>query len=160
MTLPPRQAARALFPCPADGARAAINPPGFAWWRAPGAGYRLTIQNAAGRVVYHSTPLPDPVHLPSQTLPPGGYHWDVEACDTQGRVLARRGIWRITVPAGPPELPKALLVRVPEAHPRYIFLKPGRNLPPDVQEAADRALKIKITARCRSASGQQEEFIL
>jgi hypothetical protein len=139
---PDRQSPRALFPTPADRATVAINPPGFAWWRAPGAAqYRLVIPG-----VYQSPLLPDPVHLPSVTLPAGEHRWDVEACDASGKVVARRGIWRFTVPNGVPDLPwqdpKALLARVPEKHPRYIV--PAAGLTPELKEAADKALKAPL----------------
>lgn len=124
---PVKQPPRALFSTPADGAVAALNPPGFAWWRAPGAAaYRIQIM-LGSRPVYSSGGLPDPVHLPTRTLPPGSYSWDVEALDAQGLVIARRGVQRFTIPAGLPELPwedpKIILARVPDSHPRYIFLK-------------------------------------
>ena len=119
---------RVLFPQPADGAAAAINPPGFAWWRAQGAArYRLSIRDRAGRKVYESPLLENPVHLPSSVLPPGEYSWDVEACNAAGDALARRGAWRFQVPGGlrefPWQDPKRLLARVPGTHPRYMFLR-------------------------------------
>jgi hypothetical protein len=119
---------RVLFPQPLDAAAAAINPPGFAWWRAPGAAsYRLEIRDRAGRRVYEAAGLPDPVHLPAAVLPPGEYAWDVEACDAEGKALARRGAWRFHLPAGLPEFPwidaPTLLARVPGSHPRYMFLR-------------------------------------
>ena len=125
---PERQAERALFPAPADGAAPAINPPGFAWWRAGGAeSYRLEVRDSAGKVAYEAAGLKDPVHLPARTLAPGEYSWDVEACDAAGRVVARRGAWRFRIAKGLPELPwedpAALLARVPQARPRYVFLR-------------------------------------
>lgn len=158
---PATQPERALFPTPLDGATVGINPPGFAWWRAPGAAsYRLTIVDAAGRAVYQASDLIDPVHLPSRTLTPGDYGWDVEALDKQGRVMARCGRQRFTIPAGVPELrwedPKAILARVPAEHPRLIFLK--QELPrireslsagrkqawEPLKRAAERALSTKL----------------
>ena len=92
---------RALFPQPADGAEAAINPPGFGWWRAAGAAaYRLIVRTASGKSAYEAAGLKDPVHLPDRALPPGDYTWDVEALDAAGKVLARRGAWRFRVPKG------------------------------------------------------------
>ncbi len=119
---------RALFPQPQDGETVSINPPGFAWWRAPGAAmYRLLIWNERGEEVYQAPYLRDPVHLPARPLSPGEYCWDVEACDPDDRVLAKRGVWRFRVPEGVTEFPwiepAEILARVPEGHPRYIFLR-------------------------------------
>ncbi len=152
---------RALFPCPPNGATAGVNPPGFAWWRAEGAtSYRLIVRNSSGRTVYEADRLLDPVHLPNRTLPPGDYSWDVEALDSSGSVLARRGVWRFSVPADVPELPwedpQKLLARVPDVRPRYIFL--AAELPriretlkatrrrawEEVKARADRALKLPL----------------
>src|SRR5688572_13282693 len=102
---PGKMPPRALFPTPADGAAVGINPPGFAWWRAQGAAsYRLIITGGDARPVYQSGAVPDPVHLPNRTLPPGDYRWDVEALDAAGKVIARRGAWKFTMPAGVPQL--------------------------------------------------------
>jgi hypothetical protein len=158
---PAKQAERALFPTPLDGATVGINPPGFAWWRAPGAAaYRLVISDSAGRQVYEAGGMPDPVHLPSRVLLPGEYGWDVEALDKQGRATARRGRQRFTIPSGVPELPwedsKAILARVPASHPRLIFLT--KDLPrireslsagrkqawEALKRAAERALSTKL----------------
>ncbi len=119
---------RVLFPQPRDGDTVAINPPGFAWWKAPRAAqYRLNIWNDAGQEAYTAPYLTDPVHLPRVALPPGEYCWDVEACDASDRVLARRGVWYFRVPEGLTEFPWAepssILDRVPGGHPRYIFLR-------------------------------------
>ncbi|MEK7408073.1 MAG: DUF4962 domain-containing protein [Acidobacteriota bacterium] len=158
---PDRQPARALFAQPPERAAASINPPGFAWWRAQGAStYRLLVRNAAGKTVYEAADLTDPVHLPARTLEPGDYRWDVEACDPSGTVLARRGEWRFRVPKGLPELPwedpKAILARVPDTHPRHVFLKDelprlrqslssSRRLVWEaVKRAADRALHLPL----------------
>ena len=123
---------RALFPCPADGMTVGVNPPGFAWWPAGGAAsYRLTVQDSRGRVVYEGRTDKDPVHLPSRAFPSGEYQWDVEALDGKGNSIAKRGVWKFTIPEGVPELPwedpKSILTRVPVSHPRYIFL--GEDLP-------------------------------
>jgi len=158
---PQRQPERALFPCPAPGSLVGVNPPGFAWWSPVGAAsQRLLVRDRAGKVVYQAEGLKDPVHLPDRTLAPGEYTWDVEALDARGEVAARRGVWAFTVPAGIPELPwedpKRILARVPESHPRYIFL--AEDLPAvratlqttrradwlQVKAQADRALKIPL----------------
>ena len=120
---------RVLFPQPLDGARAAVNPPPFAWWKAQGAAtYRLGVWNEAGTQVLDAPYLKDPVYLSSECLPPGHYAWNVEACDTVGdTVLARRGFWYFDVPEALPEFPweepAAILERVPGGHPRYVFLR-------------------------------------
>jgi len=124
---PEEAAARALFPTPKDVAVVGVNPPGFAWWRAEGAGeYRLTIYDAAKRPAYEAVKLTDPVHVPAETLPAGEYTWNVEALDGAGRTIASRGAWRFRVPEGVPEMPwrnpLALLGQVPEKRPRYIFM--------------------------------------
>lgn len=161
---PGQQAERALFPTPADGAAPAINPPGFAWWRAPGAAtYRLEIRDASGRMAYEAAGLPDPVHLPARVLPPGDYAWEVEACDGSGRALARRGVWKFRLEKDLPELPwvdpKTLLARVPDTHPRYVFLKDmlqevrrslssGRRAAWEaLRQTAERALKTPLPKR-------------
>ena len=118
---------RVLFPQPADGAVAASSPPGFAWWRAPGAAnYRVGIWNRAGQQVWQAVGLKDPVNLPRIVLEPGEYAWNVEACDSRENILARRGFWFFRVPEGaaefPWEDPAAILARVPDSHPRYMFL--------------------------------------
>ena len=125
---PEIQPQRALFPCPVDGAAAGVNPPGFAWWRAQGAAsYRLVVRDGAGRTVCEAANLKDPVHLPDRILAPGEYCWDVEALDSNGAVVARRGEWRFRVPKGVPELAwedaARILSRAPAEHSRYIFLK-------------------------------------
>ncbi|MGC8795064.1 MAG: DUF4962 domain-containing protein, partial [Bryobacteraceae bacterium] len=157
---PAEQPERATFMQPADGAEVAVNPPGFAWWRAAGASaYRLILTGAGGKTVYESEPHPDPLHLPSRALPPGDYFWDVEALDAGGRVVARRGRWRFRVPRGVPELawedPPRLLARVPDGHPRYVFPKENldkvratlnttrREAWEAIRRAADRALKTR-----------------
>jgi len=158
---PDRRLARALFPQPADGFEVGINPPGFAWWRAAGASsYRLLVRNGAGKVVYEAAGLKDPVHLPTRTLPPGEYSWDVEACDEAGAAIARRGWGRFRVPRRLPELvweePQAVLARVPDTHPRYVFLRgelphvrrslgAGRRAAWEaVKQAAERALRAPL----------------
>lgn len=152
---------RALFPCPADGSEAGVNPPGFAWWRAEGAAsYRVVIRGDSGRTVYEADQLKDPVHLPVRTLPPGDYTWDVEAISGNGATIARRGVQRFTVPSGAPELPwedpKTILARVPDGRPRYIFLKADlprireslkttrRRAWEDVRARAEQALKLPL----------------
>lgn len=127
-SFPGAKAERALFPGPVQGAVVGVNPPGFAWWRAKGAKhYILSIFDHGGRTAYRSKELADPVHLPARLLPPGDYTWDVEALDLNGTVIAKRGTWRFTVPAGIPELPwvepKEILARLPSEHPRYVFWK-------------------------------------
>ncbi len=158
---PAGQPERALFPQPAEGTVAGINPPGFAWWRAEGASsYRLLVRDAAGKIVYEAADLKDPVHLPSRALPPGEYGWDVEARDPSGATLARRGWWRFRVPEKLAALawedPKAILARVPDTHPRYVFLREelphvrqslsaGRRAAWEaVKQAADRALRTPL----------------
>jgi len=158
---PQRQPERALLMQPPEGAEVAINPPGFAWWRAPGAaGYRLLVRDAAGKSAYESPLLRDPVHLPTRTLPPGEYLWDVEALGPAGGLLGRRGWWRFRVAKGLPELawedPQRILARVPDHHPRYVFagdqlarvratLKTTRREAWEaVRRAADRALKVSL----------------
>ena len=127
--------------------------------------YRLKIKAAGGRLVYRAGELNDPVHLPAETLAPGEYYWDVEACDAAGRALTRRGWWKFSVPADLPELPwedpRAILARVPEEHPRYVFLKEelprlrrslqdGRRRAWEaIQEGAGRAMKTPLPERPR-----------
>ncbi len=117
---------RALVPCPGNEESVRVNPPGFAWWRARGAStYRLSVQDASGAVVFEAADLKDPVCLPDKTFPRGAYRWNVEAVDASGKVLDRRGEWRFEVtgqlPSLPWEDPRALIARLPGAHPRYIF---------------------------------------
>ncbi len=121
-----------LFPTPRDGAAVGINPPGFGWWRAPGASmYRLNIWNEVGHQVYTAPYLKDPVHLPDRVFPAGEYVWNVEASDASEKVLARRAFWRFVIPEGVPEFPweapAVILARLPDTHPRYIF--PRDSLP-------------------------------
>jgi hypothetical protein len=122
----------------------------------PGAaGYRVRIGDTAVSPV-----LKDPAWLPDKVLRPGDYEWDVEALDSSGKVIARRGAWKFRVPAGIPELPwedpAKLLARVPASHPRYIHL--ARDLKAlrgtlgttrraaweNLKRAADRALKAPL----------------
>ena len=119
---------RGLFPCPANGATAGVNPPGFGFWRVQGAaGYKVTVLDAAGNAACESETVPDPVWLPGTTLRPGKYRWDVSALDSRGNSIARRGEWRFTIPQGAPELPwvdpKELLARMPPGHPRHVYLE-------------------------------------
>lgn len=89
--------------------------------------YRLLIWDEDGREVYQAPYLSDPVHLPARPLPPGDYCWDVEACDRNDRVLVKRGVWRFRLPEGLTEFPwvapAEILARVPDTHPRYMFLR-------------------------------------
>jgi hypothetical protein len=158
---PSNQPQQALFPCPPDGAPVGVNPPGFAWWQAEGASeYRLIVHSGAGKPVIRAAQIKDPVYLPARTLPPGDYQWDVEALDATGNVLARRGMWRFTVPHNLPELPwedpKDLLKQMPDSHPRYIFLEDDlprirrslnqsrRRAWEAVKQLAERALKVPL----------------
>ena len=158
---PAVQPERALYPCPLNGTTVGVTPPGFAWWSARGAAsYSITVKDSGGGVVHAAQGLTDPEHLPAKVLPAGDYVWDVEAFDKSGASIARRGEWRFRVPRGVPELPweqpKSILARLPEGHPRYIFLK--EDLPKlratlattrradwlKVKAAADKALKIPL----------------
>ena len=123
---------RLLFPTPDDGAVVDISPPGLAWLPAEGAaGYRVEMRKAGGDVVYEKETGADPVHLPDQALAPGAYTWDVIALDNNGKATARRGVQSFTVADGVPELPWAppetLLSRVPQRHPRLLYME--RDLP-------------------------------
>lgn len=134
---------RALFPQPRDGETVLLTPPGFAWWRAAGAElHRVVVTDARGSELYRSPLLADPVHLPDRTFPPGEYRWDVEACDGQGRVLARRGAWRFRIAADAAALPwmapEQILARVPDQHPRYIFV---RDALPEIRRSLDAGRK-------------------
>lgn len=142
---PPVPAARALFPCPAEGAVCDVNPPGFAWWRAQGAAaYRLIVRNGAGATVLQSPALPDPVHVPDHLLPSGDYTWDVEALDAKSAVMATRGRWKFSVSANAVPMPwqdaKKILVKAAADHPRLLPLPPGKRTSP----WADRALKTAL----------------
>lgn len=158
---PDKQPERALFPQPANGTDASINPPGFAWWRAQGApSYRLLVRDAGGKLVYEAAGLNDPVHLPDRTFQPGEYSWDVEACDAAGKALATRGPWSFRIGKALPELawedPKTILARVPDTHPRYVFLKDklpqirrslqaGRRRAWEaIRQSAEQALKVPL----------------
>lgn len=148
---------RAVFPQPQNGEIVAINPPGFAWWRAPGAAmYRLLIWDEMGREVYQAPYLTDPVHLPAQPLAPGEYCWDVEACDRDDRVLAKRGVWHFVVPDDAPQFPwiapEEILTRVPDSHPRYMFL---REALPEIR----RSLQAGRRAAWNSVRSNAERFL-
>ena len=63
------------------------------------------MSTASGKKAYEAAGLKDPVHLPDHALPAGDYTWDVEALNSAGKMLARRGAWKFRVPKGLVELP-------------------------------------------------------
>ncbi len=117
----------ANFNRPADGAALDVSPPGFCWWRAgprDAVRYQLTISESSGRVVYQSPIVADPVHVPTQVLPPGDYTWTVAAIvDEQvAATLGPRSFQILKDAYALPWIPPAqLLRRVPAAHPRLLF---------------------------------------
>jgi hypothetical protein len=116
------------IPRPVDGENVAINPPGFVWNPAEGASsYRIEICDSQGQEIYATHSITDPLHLPDQKLSPGGYEWDLAALDQNGKMLGQRGKQKFIVPNDAPILPwvppNDLLSRVPDEHPRLIFLK-------------------------------------
>jgi len=160
MTFTTERPDRMLFPQPLDGATVEITPPGLTWLPAEGAsGYRVEIRREAGGLVYTSDVGCDPVHVPGCVLAPGDYAWDVVALGEGGLEGARRGEHRFSVAEGVAELPwvdaKVLLSRVPEGHPRLLYLREdlssirttlGRTRVHSWQaclEAADRALDVE-----------------
>ncbi|MBT4140575.1 MAG: DUF4962 domain-containing protein, partial [Candidatus Latescibacteria bacterium] len=119
---------RLLFPAPNDGATVQITPPGLAWLPDEAAAdYRVEIQMACGQVVYEKSVGSDPCHLPDQVMPAGDYTWDVIALDANGKEIARRGVQTFTIAEDVPELPwvdpQELIDRVPNGHPRLLYLR-------------------------------------
>lgn len=125
---PDRRPPRASFIQPADGATLGVSPPGFAWWRAGERGrcrYRLYITSSAGKALYESPPLDDPVHVPTKTLPAGRYVWRAVAVDDRGRSLdadiKRQFAIERGAPAHPWVDPAGLLANVRAQRPRLLF---------------------------------------
>lgn len=144
---------RMLFPTPADGATVGISPPGLAWLPDEAAAdYRVEIHTERGGRVYEQVVGSDPVHLPDQVLAPGDYTWDVAALDADGTETARRGAQRFTIAEGVPGLPwtdpEILLSRVPEGHPRLLYLKADM---PAVRASLNTARR-RSWAQCREAA--------
>lgn len=130
VAFPDTQPRNGNFNRPLPGQVLDISPPGFCWWRAgprDAVFYVLSIQAADGGEVYRSARLRDPVDVPDRVLPPGMYHWTVEAVNTSGDVLATRPAQSFTITDNPHALPwvdpKALLAKVPGGHPRLLFTK-------------------------------------
>ncbi len=143
-----------------------ISPPGFCWWRAAPRdeiSYRLRIESVSGEMVYQSSLLNDPVHVPDRILPPGDYRWIVDALGDKGQVVATRTAQNFSIAENAFELPwvdaKELLSRVPEDHPRLLF--PAAKLPEirasldgsrseayaDLIKVADQALELELMAK-------------
>ena len=115
-----------LFARPRDGAALSISPVGLAWLPCPKArDYQVDIFESNGSRIYSQRVGSDPVHLPDRAFPAGDYVWDVTAFNEQGTDLARRGRRSFTILPGAAQLPwidpKALLSRVPAAHPRILY---------------------------------------
>jgi len=132
MSFPERRPDRACFPRPREDAEVDINPPGFCWWRAENAAsYRFVLEDTNGRLLHEAPGLIDPVHVPDRTFPAGPYKWRVQALAEDGRVLDTWGPRAFRIKRGAPEqpwvAPEALLARVPQEHPRLVFLE--RDLP-------------------------------
>jgi hypothetical protein len=105
-----------------------LSPSGFCWWRAAERGtcrYRLVILRE-GIEVYRSALTPDPLDVPDVVFPPGAYAWYVQAVADDGSVGAVSERRSFTILEDAPEQPwvdpRALLDRVPAAHPRIFFL--------------------------------------
>jgi len=117
---------RMLFPRPGDGAELSISPVGLAWLPCPAAAdYRVDIFADSGNRLYSRNVGKDPVHLPDQVLPSGGYAWDVIALNEKGTDVARRGRQSFTILPGAAKLPwvdpKELLSRIPAEHSRILY---------------------------------------
>lgn len=127
LAFPAERPRDANFNRPSDGAVLDISPPGFCWWRAgprDAVRYQLTINEISGRVVYQSSLVVDPVHVPSQVLPPGDYTWTVSALVDEGvaATLGPRSFRILKDAYALPWVPPAQLLRkVPAAHPRLLF---------------------------------------
>jgi len=160
---PRERPADANFNRPRPGETLDISPPGFCWWRAGERGkvlYRLRIKEQNGKVVYASSLLQDPVHVPDRVLPPGTYTWTVSAF-ADGEQLADElrprafSISKDPIPM-PWVAPEELLRRVPTEHPRLLF--PKAKLPEirktlattrksafeELQGVADEALALEL----------------
>jgi hypothetical protein len=143
-----------------------ISPPGFCWWRTAPSGkvnYRLRIINESGKSVYESGLLLDPVHVPSKVLPPGIYHWIVDALDTEEQVINTREVQNFTIAENALDLPwiepRKLLSRVQLKHPRLLFTNvklPGirvslnesrREAYEDLKKVAEQALDLDLMTK-------------
>ena len=78
---------------------------------------RLRIENAAGKEIYESGLLGDPLHVPDRVLPAGNDEWFVDALDERGKVLGTREPQNFSIAENALELPwvepEELLSRVP-----------------------------------------------
>lgn len=118
-----------LLPRPIDGWIAEVNPPGFAWLPVKKAvAYYIKLQpesnNARG---YQFIVKGDNIFALRQTLETGTYRWTIEALDENGKIIATRRPYKLTIPAGIPEFPypdiETVLARVSRTHPRLLFPK-------------------------------------
>ncbi|MFH0991214.1 MAG: DUF4962 domain-containing protein [bacterium] len=117
------------FNRPAPGEILDVSPPGFCWWRAADRGkvvYRVRIRDSKGKEIHASGNLEDPVYIPEVTLRAGTYSWTVEALSSDNVVRDVRPASTFSIVEHARELPwvtpKVLLSRVPNEHPRLLFL--------------------------------------
>jgi hypothetical protein len=118
-----------VFPRPEDGQIAEINPPGFTWLPVEEAGsYKLIFKNAETKTIKYEFVVNNRnAFSPKQSFQAGNYEWIIEAYSKSEKLLARRRVYKLTIPEGIPEFPfpniEELLANISKEHPRLIFGK-------------------------------------
>jgi len=133
-----REHGNAGFPCPAEGERCEITPPGFYWLPVAGVReYRVLVEDEQGATVIDERRQRCCL-LPRAVLPPGRYRWQVLADD--GR---ERGWWPFQIADDAIEqvVPSAeeVLERIPDQRPRHLYLPEDL---PVLRERHPRALAV------------------
>lgn len=114
---------------PADGSVVAVNPPAFVWLPLPKrpAKYMLAISTSADFALDATTTIdnvPISVHIPTQTMKPGTWHWRVGARAADGQIVwskSRRFTIAADVQSWPFPNMEQVVAKIPRAHPRLFF---------------------------------------
>jgi len=106
-----------------------VNPPNFSW-RPQGDATSYDLQVSAdegfGEIVYEAGEIAFNVHTPTETLPPGVYHWRFRSRNG-GDESGWSQVRTFSIPSETVEMPlpdkQTIVSRIPKSHPR-LFLRP------------------------------------